>query len=549
MILSPFLGLLVTALAPLRVAAQHFPVTGVKVDAGADVPLRLNINDLYSQGGPQWDLYLRALKSLQDKDASDPLSYFQVSGIHGLPYIEWQNGGPYRATGWAGYCPHGESIFLSWHRPFVLLFEQLLVAEAKAIAATYPDRYRDQYMNAANKLRSPFWDWSQNSDVPPCTVPAWMTVNVPDGQNLKQITIHNPLQTYTYPQKAIDGAFGRFNRYSTTSRCPPPDRYPDTANARLGRLGLRQSTYDAFTYSSSFSDFANTREDGGIGLEQIHNSIHWDAGCAGQFLDSNTAAFDALFMLHHTHVDRLWAYASYINPDFSDFNYQYYGLSRFSTPEGTTITPDSPLPPFYDGRNSYWTPSKVASIQGMGYTYEGLEYWRKSPEQLRDDATSIINSLYAPSDNGPWGKRSTTHEENTRYFARIELDRARVERPCTVKIFVDGKQAGKVVVMQQPESGILNGRVAVDHEVHGVFATTPSSNGTVSSIEHLVEMEISKPDGTIIPLSTVPSLKLTLEEVTVTPRKSHTELPKPGMRTKLSAGVRDRHEKEASHKN
>lgn len=69
-----------------------------------------------------------------------------------------------------------------------------------------------------------------------------MTVNVPDGQNLKQITIHNPLQTYTYPQKAINGAFGRFNRYPTTSRCPPPDRYPDTANARLGRLGLRQST-------------------------------------------------------------------------------------------------------------------------------------------------------------------------------------------------------------------------------------------------------------------------------------------------------------------
>lgn len=31
-------------------------------------------------------------------------------GIHGLPYIEWQNGGPYRATGWAGYCPHGVSI-------------------------------------------------------------------------------------------------------------------------------------------------------------------------------------------------------------------------------------------------------------------------------------------------------------------------------------------------------------------------------------------------------------------------------------------------------
>ena len=54
MILSPFIGLLVTALAPLAVVAQHFPITGVKVDSGADVPLRLNVNDLYAQGGPQW---------------------------------------------------------------------------------------------------------------------------------------------------------------------------------------------------------------------------------------------------------------------------------------------------------------------------------------------------------------------------------------------------------------------------------------------------------------------------------------------------------------
>lgn len=78
------------------------------------------------------DVYIRALRSLQDKDESDPLSYFQVAGlcsscaatygfylrvktdlrnigIHGLPYIEWENGGPLRADGWRGYCPHGVS--------------------------------------------------------------------------------------------------------------------------------------------------------------------------------------------------------------------------------------------------------------------------------------------------------------------------------------------------------------------------------------------------------------------------------------------------------
>lgn len=67
---------------------------------------------------------------MQEKDHSDPLSYFQVSGtftavtetthaheantepgIHGRPAIEW-NGAGDRLVGdeeWSGYCPHGVS--------------------------------------------------------------------------------------------------------------------------------------------------------------------------------------------------------------------------------------------------------------------------------------------------------------------------------------------------------------------------------------------------------------------------------------------------------
>lgn len=44
---------LLAALATLG-AAQNVPVTGVKVAAGSAVPIRKNINTLYSQGGPQW---------------------------------------------------------------------------------------------------------------------------------------------------------------------------------------------------------------------------------------------------------------------------------------------------------------------------------------------------------------------------------------------------------------------------------------------------------------------------------------------------------------
>lgn len=97
---------LLAAVASL-VAAQAYPITGVKVAAGAEVPLRKNINALYSAGGPQWDLYIRSLVVLQRQSPTDQLSYFQIAGIHGRPYVQWNGAGARNTDGWAGYCPHG----------------------------------------------------------------------------------------------------------------------------------------------------------------------------------------------------------------------------------------------------------------------------------------------------------------------------------------------------------------------------------------------------------------------------------------------------------
>lgn len=242
-------------------------------------------------------------------------------------------------------------------------------------------------------------------------------------------------------------------------------------------------------------------------------------------------------MLHHTQVDRLWTYWQFINPAQSIFTTSYKGQSRYSTAQNTLITPDSPLQPFYDSSDKYWTSKKTASIKGMGYTYQSLEYWKKSAAQLKTDATKLMNTLYAPKSSG---KRDVAPTK-TRYFARVELNRTQVERPCSVNVFISGKQAGSVVVMQLPEQGILRGSVAVDDKMAEAFGKTADSDGSMGSVEHLVEMEIRKPDGTIIPLNTVPSLNLTLEQVAVTPPKSNTEFPKPGKKKNHRAGLRDRH--------
>ncbi|GAB0146579.1 hypothetical protein EsHS_00006973 [Epichloe bromicola] len=492
MILSQFIGLLAIGLAPLAVSADPFPITGVPVKNGTAVPARKNINDLYSQGGPQWDLYLRALRSLQDTDASDPRSYFQLAGIHGLPYVEWNGGG------------------LPWDGE--LKTEAKLNGELKTeTTAPWKGYSPHGYMEAAEQLRSPYWDWSANSTVPPCTIPMEAVVNVPDGSNLTKMTIDNPLHEFRYPEEARDYQFGEFPNLLTTKRCPRPWAYPESANRRLAQWTLKQDTYDIFMYSDTFEQFANTHENA-TSLEQMHVAISREAGCAGQFSNEDLTA-----MLHHTHVDRLWAYWQFMNEDHATFTNHYLGQSRFSTPPNTWITPDSPLEPFYDHLLAYWTPKKISSIRGLGYTYEPLHYWNTSEGQL-----AAVTSVFT----------STT--------ARLELERAQVERPCAVGVFINGTAAGQVVV-QLPETGILRDIVAVDQKMQAAFAATSPSNGIVSAVEPLIEIDLMKPNGAIIPLRKAPSLKLTFEEVSVTPVKSDTEFPTPGDRKTHAVGLRDRH--------
>ena len=241
-------------------------------------------------------------------------------------------------------------------------------------------------------------------------------------------------------------------------------------------------------------------------------------------------------MLHHTHVDRLWAYWQYINPAEAVFKDSYYGQSRYSTPQNTIITPDSPLQPFYDAKNTYYTSRKLSSLQGFGYSYAGLEYWKMNPSQLKTSATQLVNKLYAAS----WAvAKRDVPEDKTRYFARIQLDRIEVERPCAVAVFIDGKPAGSVPVLQLPERGILRHSLAIDKVISDAFAGPSPTNGTIESIDHLVEIEIHKVDGTHIPLDSVKSFKVTLEAVTITPAKSDTEFPTMSDKKTHQATVKD----------
>lgn len=215
-------------------ARDSLAVTGYGANPDGSVALRRSISDLYKQQGPQWDLYIQALQAMYDNNSDNPDSFFQVAGIHGRPFMEWGHTGGRKGNDWLGYCPHGEDIFLTWHRPFVLLFEQILVDKAQEIATKYQGSYKANYTAAAASLRSPFWDWGYESAVPQATVPGTVKINVPSGTGVKQMTVTNPLSGYKYPQAAINGKYGGFDGSPGTRRCPGGG-YPNSANNNLAQ--------------------------------------------------------------------------------------------------------------------------------------------------------------------------------------------------------------------------------------------------------------------------------------------------------------------------
>ncbi|KAM4063063.1 tyrosinase [Hirsutella rhossiliensis] len=514
------------ALGPVADAAR-VPVTGVRTNPGSPVPLRLNINDMQARGGPVWDLFLLSLKEMHEMSPTDQLSFFQIAGIHGKPYVQWNDAGGRRSDGWGGYCPHGEKNFLPWHRPYLALYEQEVVKHARRIASTYPQRYRAQYQRAADQLRVPFWDWASDQSVPQATVPGRVRVNTPSGQALRSTEIENPLATYRFPRNVLNGQFGEWDsqRRPQIYHCVAPYSYPTSANSNLRSRPYKQWTYDALTRSGSFDEFASP-EGGGVGIEQIHNAVHWDGSCGGQFLALDFTAFDPLFMMHHCNADRLWAYYSAMNPRSSAiFSSSYTGGARFATPSGTRITPDSPLEPFYQTNGQFHTSRTVSSIRNFGYSYEGLEYWSKSEGQMRADAVRLVNRLYSPGGFSAAGMLSVKKPQ-TRYFVQLELDMAQVPRPCQVQVLVSEKFAGSMVVMQQPGHGIMQGGFPIDNAVKEAGLNKLGKEEAVAKIKEVLKVKIIKGDGETVAVESVSSFKWELEAITYTPAAGEEGLPK-----------------------
>ncbi|KAI1120171.1 tyrosinase [Nemania abortiva] len=426
---------------------KYYPITGIKEGwgAGGKVPVRRDFDEWSTSNNEtdkiQFILYLLALKRFQAVDPANRDSYFQIAGIHGYPYIPWDEPSTtQKEIGRKGYCVHANNLFPPWHRPYMLLYEQRLYEiMVNEIIPKYP-AYKDKYLEAARTWRLPFWDWAKrNTRIPQLC--RYKKVNISFGGEPK-FELENPLYQFRMPNDKKMRVYGvgsivnpdgdkplDYGECIATSRCPKQEELSgdawtagvvrdDDADAMLSKHSsvtgrdygsAAELVYRLMTYPLDYPHFATLARDenatsitastssvtNDINIEFIHNNIHyWVGGDGGHMSQIPVACFDPMFWLHHCNIDRLYAIWQSLNPDkWFETDIQRY-FDQKIVGSGTVITNKTPLRPFHkDTAGTVWTPDDARDWFKLGYTYPELLTGKETPTQL----LKMVNDNYGTS--------------------------------------------------------------------------------------------------------------------------------------------------------
>ncbi|PPQ98988.1 hypothetical protein CVT26_014415 [Gymnopilus dilepis] len=376
-------------------------------------PNRLEIND-FVKHEKFFSLYVQALHLLQTRGTQDdPGSFFQIGGIHGIPYTAWDGvmgDKPVNASAPSGgYCNHGNVLFPTWHRPYVALYEQMIQKYAKEVATTYTHDCA-AWVQAAEELRQPYWDWAANA-VPPDEVVALskVTITGPHGQ---KITVDNPIYSYTF--HPIDPSFPEELKHrKSTIRYPTsiedPNATVDVAKLKLTLAAMQPqyttNTYNMLTRARTWRAFSNEGAgDDGVtvnSLEAIHGLVHFGIGGTGGHMSLvPMAGFDPVFFLHHCNVDRMLSLWSALNPTV----WVSPGDAKEGTwtiPANAQINDSTPLTPFRNAPDTFWASSGIHDTAKLGYTYpdfNGLDM--NNPSAVSKAIGDLVNRMYGGSVSG-----------------------------------------------------------------------------------------------------------------------------------------------------
>ncbi len=278
------------------IAAQ---IPGVVALAQGQSPQRRSLGDL-QLNDPIVQAWRDGVAQLKQTPASKAISWANFAAIHG-------NANAFNL------CPHGNWYFLPWHRAFLLMYERTV-----------------RQLTGHNDFALPYWDWTADRQLPAAfTQPTW------NGQP-------NPL-------------------YELQRSMSPTDSLPDEI--------VGQGVIATILGETPYETFGTSRPSGQDSLDQSwincegcgvsgtleatpHNNVH---NIVGGLMGGTQSALDAIFMMHHCNIDRIWAVWNVNNQNSND-------------PLWTDMTFQNN---FYNPDGSFYSPkvSDLYTPETLGYTY------------------------------------------------------------------------------------------------------------------------------------------------------------------------------------
>ncbi|KAL2845414.1 common central domain of tyrosinase-domain-containing protein [Aspergillus pseudoustus] len=388
-----------------------YAITGIPIQPGQEShpPPRKEVTSWFNSpaNARQVSLFIRALTEFQHlSPTQDALSYYRIAGIHGNPDVEWDGvGNPPGTVGRPSWwCAHNKETFVSWHRPFLVLFEQRIHEIMQGIIdKNIPADRQGPWSDAARDWRQPYWDWGLKQPyIDGLGMPEIFTkdrldiLDLADNSPPTMENIANPLAKFANPTGVAmgDTSMGKFaltedpwskaiatsrrgiNRADAATSWANGVNNWEKANQAMAAGNQAGSIPDQIyrlfaTDLSSWESFASTRSQPPpmpsdfMSLEAIHNAIHGYVGgrdtLVGHMGDPSVAAFDPIFWFHHCNVDHLAATFQTLHPDM-----WYDPVTEFAATK---------LDPFHrDTANTSWTADDTRDWKAnLRYTYDDLE--------------------------------------------------------------------------------------------------------------------------------------------------------------------------------
>ena len=341
-----------------------------------ELKVRRSVRELqkdYESGNkkPLEDL-IRAWKGIKELPPEEPNSFFRLGGYHGEPFIYRPFVDNLSTTDsyvyWGGYCNHGNVLFPTWHRVYVLKLEEALQSIVPDVMMPYWDETSKESLKygipwVLTKEKFELSDAEYNGELAgkeidnplrSFVLPMALSDDLVEVDTDRMYAKPKGYETVRYP---LSGLVGTAKARKTTKKhndkyadpvhnvkllnqnvkqwlhgIPPEEPVPKTPEQKFSvyrryQQCLRAPNYTAFSNTTSAAAWnrGSEQQDVVISLEDPHNDVHLavggfdnlargkdkkesgiKAGANGDMGENNTAAMDPIFFFHHCNVDRMF---------------------------------------------------------------------------------------------------------------------------------------------------------------------------------------------------------------------------------------------------